>query len=82
MHTALRGSPLLTPKGYLGHTSVQRKVRVFLRLLGSRSSQCINRQASGDFSGTEAGRLEGAGPIYKAKGLTESPFIGVLMGAD
>jgi hypothetical protein len=55
----------------LGHDSAQRKVQVFLlRLLRSRSFQCFNRQASGDLSGTEARRLEGADPIYKDKELT------------
>jgi hypothetical protein len=50
--------------------SVQRKVRIFLRLSGSRSFQCFNKQASGELSGTKAGRLEGAGPIYKDRDLT------------
>jgi hypothetical protein len=58
--------------GYLGLASVQRKVRVFLRLLESRSFQYFNRQSSGDLSGTKARRLEGADPIYKAKKLPES----------
>jgi hypothetical protein len=56
----------------------------FLRLLGSGFFQCYNRQTSGDLSGTEAGRQEGAGPIYKAKELTlrVPPFKGILIGAD
>jgi hypothetical protein len=36
----------------------------------SESFQCFNWQASGDLSGTDARRLERAGPIYKAKELT------------
>jgi hypothetical protein len=39
------------------------------------SFQCFNRQASGDHLGTEARRLEGAGPIYM--NLSDSPFISV-----
>jgi hypothetical protein len=35
----------------------------FLRLIGPRSFQCFNRQASNDHLCTEARRLEGAGPI-------------------
>jgi hypothetical protein len=46
-----------------GQGSVQRKMRVFFLKLESRSFQCFSRQASRDCLDTEAGKLEGAGPI-------------------
>jgi hypothetical protein len=61
---------LISQSIFGSYLSTEKDEGLLLRLSGSRSFQCLNRQVNEDFSGTEARRLEGAGPIYNAKELT------------